>query len=298
MTFAPRTCLGLVMLTITLLLCGISDSCFSEASAAEAELNFRSLKIRLINDDAFDLSPDRIGELFGHSALSYDIRAVSSYFQHQESRLNYDQFLAPDQIRKARAYIKKHQAHLAETEKTYGVDKEIITAIALVETRLGTFVGKNSVFNILATMAALEDPDIRELFWEEIPVERRISKSKYDKKALQKARWAYKELRAFLKYVEGQGLYPYDLPGSYAGAMGIAQFMPSNILTLAVDGNKDGQVNLFQHEDAISSIANYLKHHGWEPGMARDDAYKVVFHYNRSKYYVNTILAIYDKLKG
>ena len=286
------------MLTMAVLLCGISNPFFCEASAAEPELNFRSLEVRLINDDAFDLSRDRITALFNHSALVYDIRAVSSYFQHRESRLNYDQFLAPDQIRKAKAYMEEHQAHLAETEKIYGVDKEIITAIMLVETRLGAFVGKNPVFNVLATMAALEDPDMRELFWEKIPAERRISKDEYDAKALQKARWAYRELRAFLTYVESEGFYPYDLPGSYAGAMGIAQFMPSNILTLAVDGNKDGQINLFQHEDAISSIANYLKHHGWKPGMDRDGAYKVVFHYNRSKYYVNTILAIYDKLKG
>lgn len=298
MKLSPRTFPGAVILMIALLLCCLAGPAFCAASGADDDLNFRSLRIRLINDETFDLGMEKISELFDHKALDYDIRAVASYFQHSESRLNYDQFLAPDQIRKAEAYIKEHQAHLAETEKAYGVDKEIITAIILVETRLGTFVGKNAVFNVLATMAALEDPDIRELFWKKIPVERRISKSDYETKALQKARWAYKELKAFLTYVEGEGLYPYDLPGSYAGAMGIAQFMPSNILTLAVDGNQDGQINLFQHEDAISSIANYLKRHGWKPGIDRETAYKVVYHYNHSKYYVNTILAIYDKLKG
>ncbi len=297
MKFSPRTFPGPVILIIALLLCCLSIPTFCAASGTD-DLNFQSLRIRLINDETFDLGMERITELFNHKALDYDIRAVASYFQHSESRLNYDQFLAADQIRKAKAYMKEHQTHLAETEKAYGVDKEIITAIILVETRFGTFVGKNAVFNVLATMAALEDPDIRELFWKKIPEERRISKSDYETKALQKARWAYKELKAFLTYVEGEGLYPYDLPGSYAGAMGIAQFMPSNILTLAVDGNQDGQINLFQHEDAISSIANYLKHHGWKPGIDREAAYKVVFHYNRSKYYVNTILSIYDKLKG
>lgn len=298
MKLSHRTFPGPGILMIALLLCCLAVPSFCAASNAEKDLNFRSLQIRLINDEAFDLDTEKITQLFGHKALDYDIRAVASYFQHSESRLNYDQFLAPDQIRKAEAYMKQHQAHLAETEKAYGVDKEIITAIMLVETRLGTFVGKNSVFNVLATMAALEDPDIRALFWEKIPTERRISKNDYETKALQKARWAYRELKAFLTYVEGENFYPYDIQGSYAGAMGIAQFMPSNVLTLAVDGNKDGQINLFQHEDAISSIANYLKHHGWKPGIDREAAYKVILHYNRSKYYANTILSIYDKLKG
>ncbi|MEZ4604946.1 MAG: lytic murein transglycosylase [Desulfobacterales bacterium] len=90
----------------------------------------------------------------------------------------------------------------------------------------------------------------------------------------------------------------YDIIGSYAGAMGFAQFMPSNILILAEDGNDDGSINLFHHEDAIASIANYLKHYGWQPGMTREDAGKVVYHYNHSSYYVDTVLKIAEKLKS
>ena len=52
------------------------------------------------------------------------------------------------------------------------------------------------------------------------------------------------------------------------------------------------------HADAIFSIASYLKHYGWKPGISREKAYKVVYHYNHSKYYVNTVLDIADKLKG
>ena len=91
---------------------------------------------------------------------------------------------------------------------------------------------------------------------------------------------------------------PTTIKGSYAGAMGISQFMPSNIAPYAKDGNADGQVDLFVHADAISSVASYLKHYGWKPGISREQAFKVVYHYNHSKYYVNTILDIADKLKG
>lgn len=62
---------------------------------------------------------------------------------------------------------------------------------------------------------------------------------------------------------------PADIKGSYAGALGIAQFMPSNALSLAKDGDMDGKIDLFDHPDAIHSIANYLKQHGWKLGLTR-----------------------------
>jgi membrane-bound lytic murein transglycosylase B len=91
---------------------------------------------------------------------------------------------------------------------------------------------------------------------------------------------------------------PVNINGSYAGAMGICQFMPSNILTLAVDGDGNGSVDLFTHADAIASVANYLKKHGWKPGLNREQKFKAVYHYNHSKYYVNTVLDIAQLLKG
>lgn len=80
--------------------------------------------------------------------------------------------------------------------------------------------------------------------------------------------------------------------------MGLCQFMPSNILILAKDGDNDGRIDLFSHADAIMSIASYLKHYGWYPGIAGQEAYNVVYTYNHSSYYVNTILKIVELLKG
>jgi membrane-bound lytic murein transglycosylase B len=91
---------------------------------------------------------------------------------------------------------------------------------------------------------------------------------------------------------------PVAIKGSYAGAMGISQFMPSNIPELAKDGNNDGSIDLFNHADAIASIAFYLKHHGWKPGISRQKAEKVVHHYNHSERYVDTVLKISKLLKG
>lgn len=268
------------------------------ARASDPALDFQTLQTRLIEDMNANFTAEQIRRIYNNPGVYFDIKGVASYFQHQESKLNYDQFLSRDSIKKATDYMRQHHADLLKAEIDYGVDKEVITAIMLVETRLGTYVGNRPVLSILSTMAALEDKAIRDRFWEKIPTEKRISRAEYEKKAAQKAEWAFKELKAFIRYVENEGLNPYDIIGSYAGALGIAQFMPSNILILAQDGNQDGSVNLFHHPDAIASIANYLKHYGWEPGISREAAEKVVYHYNHSSYYVKTVLNIMEKLKS
>ena len=104
--------------------------------------------------------------------------------------------------------------------------------------------------------------------------------------------------KAFLTYAFREGYDPTTIPGSYAGALGIPQFMPSSILGYAKDGNKDGKIDMLNHEDAMASVANYLKRNGWRPGLSEEKAKKVVYSYNHSKYYVATILKIAKLLEG
>jgi membrane-bound lytic murein transglycosylase B len=218
---------------------------------------------------------------------------------HNEAKLNYKQFTRKTNITLAQNYMQTHQKALDAAQQDYGVDKEVITAIILVETKLGKFTGKRSVINTLATLSAMADDEPRQIIWENLPDnDRRMSRQKFEKKADRKSSWAYRELKAFLTYTEKEGMDPTTIMGSYAGAMGISQFMPSNIAPYGKDGNADGKIDLFVHADAISSIASYLKHYGWKPGISREKAYKVVYHYNHSKYYVNTILDVADRLKG
>ncbi len=256
---------------------------------------FKTLRQRLIDDD-FDKK--LISRIFDDPAVKFDIKGVSAYFRHREALLDYGQFLSEESIKSAREYMDAHGEKLSKTENEYGVDKTVITAIMLVETRLGRYVGSRPVINTLATMAVLSDPSARKNFWRKMPDDIDISREKFRKKAELKSRWAYRELKAFIEHVENEGLNAHKINGSYAGALGIAQFMPSNILLYAKDGNHDGRVDLFDHADAIASIANYLKRHGWEPGMDREAEEDVIYHYNHSSYYVDTILEISKKLKG
>ncbi len=256
---------------------------------------FRTLQRRLAQDG---FNGNWIRKIYADPRIDFDMRGVSLYFVHSEGSLNYDQFKEPAAIHNARRYMATHKGPLTRAERIHGVDREVITAIALVETRLGTYVGKRSVLNTLSTMAALADGRVREALWQYVRDTTHLSRASFDHKAHRKSNWAYGELTAFLHYVRAENLDPLGIKGSYAGAMGISQFIPSNIAPLGQDGNGDGRVDLFNHADAIMSIANYLRHNGWYPGIRADRAYDVVYSYNHSSYYVDIILDIYRILKA
>jgi len=256
---------------------------------------FRSLQQRLVRD-GFDAGS--IATLYSHTGVNFDAKGVSRYFVHREGKLNYGQFLEPGAIEKAFQYMDDYQSELTAAEKAFGVDRKAITAILLVETRFGSYVGKSSVFNVLSTMAALEDSDVKDMLWKRVSDSTDLSREEFEDKAAKKSGWAYVELKAFLTYTAKENLNPLNIYGSYAGAMGLCQFMPSNILTLAKDGDNDGHIDLFSHADAIMSIASYLKNYGWYSGISGQEAYNVVYTYNHSGYYVNTILKIIELLKG
>ena len=249
----------------------------------------------LLVRDGFD--KDEIHRIFTDQRAEPALDSVSLFFVHSEARLDYDQFTTDDSVAKARAYIDAYRDDLERAEKEYGVDKNVIAAILLVETRLGKYTGKSPILNTLATMASLSDPIRRETLFEHISSNpRRLSRDQFEKKADRKSRWAYDQLKAFVKYTRQENIDPFTIQGSYAGAFGIAQFMPTSIMAYAVDGDGDGRIDLFTHADSIASAANYLKQFGWKPGISRKKAEKAVHAYNRSSYYVNAILTIRDKL--
>ncbi|MGB1192664.1 MAG: lytic murein transglycosylase B, partial [Pseudomonadales bacterium] len=146
-------------------------------------------------------------------------------------------FLSPVRIAQGVKFLAKHQQTFDEVEQKYGVPREIITAILGVETNYGGYTGKASVLDALATLA-FEHP--------------------------RRSRFFTSELIEFIILCREQQWSAEQRLGSYAGAMGMSQFMPSNYRRLAIDGDGDGLVDLFTPVDAIHSVANYFVHHGWE----------------------------------
>lgn len=265
------------------------------AAAQERPDYFAGVRSRLIADG---FAPETVSRLYERTDVFLEADGVSRFFVHSEARLNYDQFSTPESIAKARAYMQEQQIPLAEAEQAYGVDARVITAILLVESRLGTVSGSRSALNILSTLAALTDARMQETFWKIIPSERRISRAHYEERVRKRAEWGYRELKALLTYAAREQIDPAAITSSYAGAVGYAQFMPTSIIAYARDGDGDSRVDLRTHADAIASIANYLKRHGWRPGSSREQQEKAVHAYNPSSYYVAAIMKIADLLKS
>jgi membrane-bound lytic murein transglycosylase B len=265
--------------------------CFTQTAvhAKNSHTYFKTLQDRLIKD-GFD--KHTIIRLYSNPKVYFETKKASGFLSHRESVLNYDQFTLPENIHQSRKYMVKHEPDLLKAERIYGVNKEIITAIILIETRLGKILGGPSVLNMLSTLASLKDTDVRNMFWGEISKSTEFTENKFQNWAERRSKWAYSELKAFLTYTAREKIDPVPIHGSYAGAMGIAQFMPSNILAFARDGNNDGRVDLFNHSDAIASIASYLKHYGWHNGITKKDAYDVIYHYNHSSQYVDAVLKV------
>ena len=149
-------------------------------------------------------------------------------------------FVNPRHIEEGVRFYALHAAALERAERDYGVPAEIIVAIIGVETFYGRNMGKWRVVDALATLAFDYPP---------------------------RAEYFRSELEAFLLFAREADLDVLEVRGSYAGAIGIPQFMPGSYRRWAVDFDGDGVARLRSSPvDAIGSVANYLKAHGWIPG--------------------------------
>jgi membrane-bound lytic murein transglycosylase B len=283
----------LLLITIIVLAIPAISPLSSIADTSDETWQFKTLQKKLIQDG---FQSDNIRKFYQNPRVSFERQGVSLFFVHSEAKLNYDQFTNDWSIGQARKYMQKHRDQLENTEQIYGVAKQVITAIILVETGLGSTLGKRSVLNTLSSLSAFDDPVVRDDFWKDFKRKDEISKTDFEERAIRKSAWAYKELKAFLQYTQNENFDPVVIQGSYAGALGIAQFMPTTLLAYARDGNQDGVIDLFTHADAMASVASFLKRFGWKPGIDTEKARKIIHRYNHSDYYVNTILKIADLL--
>ncbi|MEA2101963.1 MAG: lytic murein transglycosylase, partial [Thermodesulfobacteriota bacterium] len=107
--------------------------------------------------------------------------------------------------------------------------------------------------------------------------------------------WALDELYALIVLTQAIGRDPLNTPGSFAGALGPAQFIPTSFINYGIDGNNDNKKDPFDMQDAMASIANYLHCAGWTQDADITEKRKAVWAYNHSRVYVNTILMLCDR---
>lgn len=173
-------------------------------------------------------------------------------------------------LKRAQSFYKTNLETFTTTEKTYGVPPEYILAIIRIETYFGICLGDFRVLKQLTDM--------------------------YLKTNRLKIRtFALKEIKSFLLLAEKEGWATEDalaLVGSASGAFGLGHFIPSSFV-FAVDGNDDGKSDLFNPQDAIPSIANYLINNGWHKNKER-----AILRYNRDQLYLRRVLTFAEKIKG
>ncbi|MDB5892509.1 MAG: lytic murein transglycosylase [Rhodoferax sp.] len=163
-------------------------------------------------------------------------------------RVYRSRFIDPIRIAAGVRFWQDNREALDRAEKTFGVPPEIIVGIIGVETIYGQQTGNFRVMDALATLAY------------DFPASH--------PRARERAAYFKGELEQFLSHTNRTGIDPFALRGSYAGAMGMPQFMPTSWVKYAVDFDGDGRVDLFNSPaDVIGSVASYFKAFNWQPGL-------------------------------
>jgi membrane-bound lytic murein transglycosylase B len=239
--------------TVGLALLGFAMSVSNNLYAASAQQNYaqrEDVKIfinEMVEQHGFDRA--YLEDKFA-SAKRLD-NVLASIAKPAEKELNWGQyrpiFVTSKRTNKGKKFIREHRVTLERAEQEYGVPVEIIAAIIGVETYYGKHTGKYTVFDSLTTLGF------------DYPKRSKFFKS---------------ELKQFLLLSKEEDIDIETMTGSYAGAMGMPQFISSSYRHYAVDFDGDGKRDLWNSiDDVIGSVANYFSEHGWVKGA--DVTYRV-----------------------
>lgn len=239
MTAAAQSKKGIRDMKIWLLLVGML---VSQASLAVGEYTQHPLTLAFIDKmvEQHQFNRKQLLNLFAKvekkqsilEAIARPAEKVKPWYEYRKI------FITNERIAQGVQFWRENQSILREVERKYQVSAKMVVAIIGVETGYGRNTGKHRVIDALSTLAFDYPP---------------------------RAEFFVKELEAFLLLTKQQQQDPLSLMGSYAGAMGYGQFMPSSVRNFAVDYDGDGAINIWTNKgDAIASVANYFKAHGWQ----------------------------------
>jgi len=248
-----------------------------------------------LSQEGFDL--EFLSKLFSDPRAVFlpSVTMISLY--PNETPQRYTKFLSSELILLSKKFLNHNLKTLRQMEKRFHVDKEVAVAILLVESRFGENIGKYRVVPTLASIALMDSPEILgrncDTFRE---IDPELSCDWIESRSRRKAEWAYQELKCFLNIIRQEEVDPLEVYGSHAGAMGMAQFIPSTYLNYALS-EESFKKWLLSKEEAIFSVGNYLKSHGWQKNLPLQKKKRILWAYNRSEPYVETVLQVAQKLK-
>ncbi|MBI5594857.1 MAG: lytic murein transglycosylase [Elusimicrobia bacterium] len=227
-----------------------------------------------------EVPPPYIEALFADPRCALDQRVADRFNNpppNQGEALPWDEYrrrvVSEERIAAGVKFLSEHGPEASAAGAAFSVDRGILAAIAGVETFYGRNTGTYPVFNVYYTIANL--------------VPRRSS-------------WGAKELAALIRIHYNDASDPFEVRGSWAGAFGFVQFIPSSLLAYGVDFNGDGRRSLTDWPDALGSAANYLRRNGYPAGATdfshTSPVYWSVYAYNHSDNYARAVLALREAI--
>jgi len=247
-----------------------------------------------LSQEGFD--SEFLSRLFSDSRAGYlpALTTISLYSYEMPER--YAKFLSPELILLSKQFLNHNFKTLRQMEERFQVDKEVAVAILLVESRFGENIGRYRVLPTLASIALMGSSENLQRNCDTFrQLDPEVSCDWIESRSRRRAEWAYQELKCFLNIIRQESIDPLEVFGSHAGAMGMAQFIPSSYLNYALS-EESLEKWLLSKEEAIFSIGNFLKSHGWKKNLPGEKKKRILLSYNRSTPYVETVLQIAKKI--
>jgi membrane-bound lytic murein transglycosylase B len=237
----------------------------------------------------------RVAEAFADPGLP-DFDVLFFRVDPRESHALYRGLLREGSVAAARECRAENSAAFEAAEQATGVSADVIAAILHVETHCGRNTGSSVVLYGLARLAMANEPanveaNVARTATQDGVVDEELA-ARVRARAAQLEEIFYPEVIGTFVVAERLGIGPLELTGSPSGAFGTPQFLPTSYLRFGIDANGDGRVDLYDLPDAAASAGRFLAEYGWKPDLGRAEQRGVIWNYNRSDAYIDTVLAI------
>jgi membrane-bound lytic murein transglycosylase B len=197
------------------------------------------------------------------------------------------------------SFIEEYDHEFNKMERTYNVPREIVTAILVIETQIGKYTGKEMIVHRLSRLAAVLDPNnVQENYRRLKATDPSVTLEDVKKRGTYLEETFLPEIPALIEISRRNQVNVFHILGSSAGAFGIPQFLPTAFIKYGVDGDGDGHVSLFNKVDALWSAGNYLAAFGYKPDLAYAERRKVIWEYNRSDAYIDTVFRVAARIRN
>lgn len=197
------------------------------------------------------------------------------------------------------SFIEEYDYEFNTMERAYGVPREVVTAILVIETQIGKHTGKELIVHRLSRLAAVLDPNnVQENYRRLKADDPSVTLEDVKRRGKYLEETFLPEIPALIEISKRNNVSIFHILGSSAGAFGIPQFLPTAFIKFGVDGDGDGHVSLFNKVDALWSAGNYLAAFGYKVDLPYAERRKVIWEYNRSDAYIDTVFRVASRIRN